>query len=219
MPSARGFIMRLAIGVASIAPAPAWAQASNAPAPQRRSSRLDPHEEFLLRLEPVDQTVEDTGVLSTSLRHQISGLRHPAGFTSVYRVPGRDDLLMRADGGLYAVFPQSIYLNQKAGLTAVMPPNTVFHMGRASLAGLAAPRIDDLESRVQAVEPNVDVAKEPEWIGTRLVGAGNREAAASTMAEHRNAAASEPTIASSAAYRRHRLRELLQLAAANDGGT
>lgn len=81
-------------------------------------------------LTPVEQRVSDTGPLSTSLRQLQPGLGVPYGFDQVYRVPGRDDLLMRFDGGVTAVFPESVYTsNGDGGVSTLVPPNTVFYIG------------------------------------------------------------------------------------------
>src|SRR5205814_2404538 len=76
---------------------------------------------FVRPLEPVDQAVEDINPLSMSLRHMQFDLRQPAGFEQVYAVPGHPDLLMRANGGLFAVFPQSVYAQGKSGLVPLVP--------------------------------------------------------------------------------------------------
>jgi hypothetical protein len=82
-------------------------------------------------LERVEQNVADVGPLSDTLRSmdfQVD-LRNPVGFNSVYRVPGRDDLLMRASGALHAIFPQSVYVDSREGLAAQVPAGTVFAIG------------------------------------------------------------------------------------------
>jgi hypothetical protein len=73
----------------------------------------------------VDQGREDVGALGTSLRMEGVDMRLPAGFQRVYRVPGRDDLLMRGNGALFAIFPESVYRATRNGRVAVAPPGTV----------------------------------------------------------------------------------------------
>jgi len=80
-------------------------------------------------LEPVEQTVEDVDPLARSIRRIERGLRQPTGFESVYRLPGDHDRFMRIDGGLYAVFPRSVYLNTRMGEVPLIPANTVFWIG------------------------------------------------------------------------------------------
>lgn len=81
-------------------------------------------------LEPIDQTIEDIASLAISLRTVEPGLQQPAGFSEVYRVPGRDDQFMRVQGALHAVFPKSVYAyDKKKGIYPVVPDGTVFHIG------------------------------------------------------------------------------------------
>ena len=80
-------------------------------------------------LETVDPGVGDVHSLAISLRAMPPNLSQPSGFDRVYRVPGSDDLLMRANGGLYAVFPRSTYVPSPVGLVPVIGDNTVFYIG------------------------------------------------------------------------------------------
>lgn len=77
----------------------------------------------------VDQGREDVGALGTSLRLQGVDMRLPTGFQRVYRVPGRDDLLMRGNGALFAIFPESVYRDTRNGRVALAPPGTVYSIG------------------------------------------------------------------------------------------
>lgn len=92
-------------------------------------------------LERVDQGIADRGSLSTSLRQIDSGLQQPNGFQQLYRVPGGSGDLMRVDGALYAVFPQSVYSSTEDGMVADIPPGTVFYIGGlpSDLTGASAP--------------------------------------------------------------------------------
>lgn len=76
-------------------------------------------------LEIVDAGREDIGPLSTSLKSEPIDARLPTGFHRVYRVPGSDSQLMRGNGALFAVFPESIYQDGRA----LLPPGTVYHIG------------------------------------------------------------------------------------------
>jgi hypothetical protein len=82
-------------------------------------------------LQRVDPTIADVSPLGESLRevNMLLDLRSPAGFQNVYRMPGHDDLLMRANGGVYAIFPQSVYYESKRGPAAAVPPGTVYSIG------------------------------------------------------------------------------------------
>ncbi|MHC4218813.1 MAG: hypothetical protein ACYSU7_10210 [Planctomycetota bacterium] len=107
---------RLAIILTWLAAAPATAQQTS------------------VDLDPVDQAIEDVSVLSTSLRKIEPGLGQPNDFARVFRVNGRQDLYMRQQGGLYAVFPESEYGPDKEGrLQSLIPDGTVFYIGRPAL--------------------------------------------------------------------------------------
>jgi hypothetical protein len=77
----------------------------------------------------VDQGFEDVGPVAASLRQERADLRVPSGFERVYEVPGVDGLLMRADGGLRAVFPRSTYRVTERGVRPIVPPGTVWTFG------------------------------------------------------------------------------------------
>lgn len=87
----------------------------------------------------VEQGIGDVGPGSTSLRNLQVDLRVPTGFESVYELqrtnpfapPGQQTttLYMRADGGVSAVFPRSIYAQGGGGLVPQIPPDTIFYIG------------------------------------------------------------------------------------------
>ncbi len=88
-----------------------------------------------INLQPLDQRVSDVGLLSNSLRIIQPGLEVPTSFDQVYRVPGSDNQLMRVQGALRAVYPQSqaSYTQSPWGVTPVIPAGTVFYIGQTSL--------------------------------------------------------------------------------------
>lgn len=81
------------------------------------------------KLETVDAGVADRNGLDTSMRMLPIDLRLPTGFSSVYRVPGRDDMLMRGNGALYAVFAQSTYRRSARGAIPIAPAGVVYSIG------------------------------------------------------------------------------------------
>ena len=81
------------------------------------------------KLETVDAGVADRNGLDTSTRMLPIDLRLPTGFSSVYRVPGRDDMLMRGNGALYAVFAQSTYRRSSRGAIPIVPAGVVYSIG------------------------------------------------------------------------------------------
>ena len=78
-------------------------------------------------LRPVDQAVADRGPLDGGLRSVEFGLQMPSGYRQVFMRPGGG--FMRADGGLVATFPQSIYVSTQQGILPDVPASTVFVIG------------------------------------------------------------------------------------------
>jgi len=79
---------------------------------------------------PLDEAIEDVHALSTSLRLVEQGLDRGNGFDRVYRVPGETGRLMRVQGGLFAVFPESVYKRDKKGkVFPQIPGGTIFYLG------------------------------------------------------------------------------------------
>ncbi|MEE9129399.1 MAG: hypothetical protein V3T84_05230 [Phycisphaerales bacterium] len=177
-------------------------------------------------LKPLDQTVEDTSPLSRSLRHVERGLREPSAFDQVYRVPDRDDLLMRIEGGIYALFPQSIYMQGKNGTLPVIPAGTVFHIGYPDLerfgqvdasTGQVERRVgDDPYGRLNLrVDPRR--GRQP---GVRRIVLGTSTVPFTGLGRQRPERVPQtarqtigPTIVTDAGYRADRIRDLMQSAA------
>ena len=156
---------------------------------------------------PLDQGVEDVGPLSISLRIVEPGLDPYSGFRRVFAVPGHPGLLMRVEGGLYAVFPRSSY----AGGSAQIPMGTVFHIGPpVMLDGRFTASEFDLingggsgnsprarrRNRPDEDRPVIGIGVHPPFTSIRSVGAANGSA-----------------IITSAAYRSGRLMALMREAA------
>lgn len=133
------------LSVAGLAVAMATVSAARPSAVHAQSPARDPN--------AVDQSprvvdqVGDRHSLSHSLRVMPVDLS-PHGFERVYAVPGRDDLLMRTNGALYAVFDQSTYARdpQKRGaMRAVIPAATVFYIGRPDFRTIRSTGMRDLD--------------------------------------------------------------------------
>jgi hypothetical protein len=158
-------------------------------------------------LDPVDQAIEDVSVLSTSLRRVEPGLQQPNDFSRVYRFPGSRDRFMRVQGGLYAVFPESVYGPTREGqLEALVPHDTMFHIGPPTLLSSepppAAPRPEALvRGRIDLkIGPQREPARPPGGFEARSTG---RASSRITL----------PAIVSDEAYRQRRVRSLLRRAA------
>ena len=161
------------------------------------------------QLQPIDEGIADIGPLGTSLRQLQSGLNQPTGFANVYAVPGHPNLLMRVDGGLYAVFDQSIY--SKSG--PVIPNNTVFHIGppmiNPALTRQSSPNPDLLDSRISAKPIGRGPTTGEIDYESPLVHRKSQPAEAQRMTWVQ-------TIVVEGNYRRSRLMELMHRAAAVD---
>lgn len=88
------------------------------------------------QLRPVEPGTDDASPLSANLRNMNLSLASPSGFDQVYHVPGRDDLYMRVQGGVYAVFPRGLYGQSRGSTVAMVPANTVFFVGMPDAAWL-----------------------------------------------------------------------------------
>ena len=176
-------------------------------------------------LVPIDQSVGDVNALSASLRERDRGLEQPVGFSQVYRVPGFADRYMRISGGIYAVFPQSVYIPTQAGLAPDIPPNTIFYIGSPPVADTTAPTRPPVDTtRVSADSRRAE--------SFRVVGQRAPDAVPWSMYDRerppddfeptrpiiRPLRSTEPevdatTVVNDEAYRRARVQELLRRAA------
>lgn len=153
----------------------------------------------------LDPAVEDLGPLSESLRLLDTGLGLPGSFENVQAVPGYDDMYMRVAGGLYAVFPRSLYVSTRFGDAPIIPNDTVFYIG-------PPPSLSD------AVPPR---PLPEELMKPRAIGAGSRMI--SENGEPSGPAPGDadfvPSIAETTGYRSARLLELMRRAGAASDAT
>lgn len=161
---------------------------------------------------PLDEAVEDRNVLARSLRLVDPGLALPDDFGQVYRVPGRQDLLMRIQGGLYAVFPYSVYKRDKKGRTfADVPSGTIFHIG-------GPPRPEPDPAADALFSDRLETRLPPQPAGRVRFGDAAAPATASGMApaaaQRRGEPVTLPAIVADPEYRARRMRELAAIAAA-----
>ncbi len=82
--------------------------------------------------QPIEQGVADVDPLRRSFRVINPDLRMDVGFEGLYRLDESDAAspFYRRAGGLYAVFPQSVYFETRQGVIVDIPPGTVFHFGK-----------------------------------------------------------------------------------------
>ena len=165
-------------------------------------------------LEPIDQTIEDISVLSMSLREIDPGLRQPNDFSGVFRVPGRQDLFMRQQGGLYAVFPASVYGVDKEGqLRVVVPNDTMFYIGRPRMLD-AEPTLDD-RSTDGLRRGRIDLRINPHRESTAQapMPPGRFETLAAGVSIKPGARITLPAIVADEKYRQRRVHGLMRRAA------
>ncbi len=159
--------------VMCIGDAPAWGQP---PFPSQRLPQTTSVPGVPPMLDRIDPLYGDASPLSHSLREMDmqADLRSPVGFQNIYRVPGRDDLLMRQSGGVYAIFPQSAYVPSRNGSIAVVPPGTIYSIGPPGMWSMPSqwvqpPALAHLDAanawRVPSVSAEVQLAR----AGTTLV--------------------------------------------------
>jgi hypothetical protein len=80
---------------------------------------------------PVDPKVADRGVLTMPGRQMPYELAMPQGFDRVYGVPGQAGMFYRANGGLFLVFDQGEYKQDKKGTEyAMVPAGAVYSIGK-----------------------------------------------------------------------------------------
>lgn len=162
--------------------------------------------------ERVDQRVSDIHSLSTSLRQLEPGLAQPSGFSDLYRMTDArgEEVYVRADGAVYAVFPRSVYASTPSGRAmAVVPPGTLFMIGEPPAAG-APPRVQALGRVTPSMPGPLDAGRIAGRLETRVDG--GREAPAPRPAIDTMRTVPR-TIANDPEYRRRRIAELLERAA------
>jgi hypothetical protein len=120
-------------------------------------------------LVPIEQGVSDINSVGTSLRVMPVDLGIGNGFSRLYGVAGRPDLLVRSQGGVYAVFEQSDYVRvQRKDISrvyAVWPAGTVFHIGQPDFGSMRTTGIRHGPTAVMLFAPGL----QPE---TRRVSTG-----------------------------------------------
>lgn len=168
---------------------------------------------FQLDLRPVDQRVAGVGLLSNDLRIIESGLDVPTSFEQVYQLPGSTDQLVRIQGGISAVYPksQAHFSQTPFGVVPDFAPGTVFHIGPPPVE--AGPQKISLQgefmrwnTRIENTRVTAQSILEPHP-ASEIAGDEEDafEAAPGRTVE-------PPAMQRDAAYRRQRIRELLEAA-------
>lgn len=150
-------------------------------------------------LRTVEEGIDDTSPLARSTRLPPRDLRKPIDFERVYELTSPDGKVsyVRIDGGLAAVFPQSVY-NSRGD--APYPPGLVFHIGTADLLASA---------RASEVRPS----EAPNRLDTRIDHAASSQRPANepqpTESPRPEAIPGPPEIITNEIYRRLRIAQLL----------
>jgi hypothetical protein len=92
-------------------------------------------------LVPVEAGTVDVSATQTTLRVMPVELNESTNFMRLYGVAGRPDLLVRSQGGMYAVFDQGQYVSWKGVGLPVWPSGTQFFIGRPDFTNVRAPGI------------------------------------------------------------------------------
>lgn len=157
--------------------------------PQRVSSTQPRPATRFDAYEVVDPTVADRNTLGTSFRMFAVDLS-PSGFRNVYKVPGHDDLLMRADGGLYAVFEQATYRRAQDKETKqyftkpTTPASTTYYIGRPNWARMRGTGVRDLSFRRETNQTPIAASKQLSDMSGVARLHGVRETAGATPIEN-----------------------------------
>jgi len=117
----------------------------------------------------VDPGVGDVGVVEGVSRADLfKDLRKERGFESVYRLESRPPMgipgtastvYMRVDGGVTAVFPESVYQRDAWGVYPAIPPGTTFYIGPLPESFGAAPA--SLPRSANYVDTRVNLQAQP----------------------------------------------------------
>jgi hypothetical protein len=92
-------------------------------------------------LVPVEAGTVDVSATQTTLRVMPVELNESTNFMRLYGVAGRPDLLVRSQGGMYAVFDQGQYVSWKGVGLPVWPSGTQFFIGRPDFTSVRVPGI------------------------------------------------------------------------------
>ena len=169
-----------------------------------------------LPLEAVEERVTDISGLDLSLRQVQTGLLQPNNFKELYRSPV-DDSFVRISGGLYAVFPRSVYAAKKdkqkrTVVYPVVPAGTIFYIGPPPGWTLST-ALDEAASRQEPdparIEGRLDLRITPGLMGAALtVGPQAHRYSGNTTQP-----ATVPRMVLDPEYRAQRVRSLMDDAA------
>jgi hypothetical protein len=173
-----------------------------------------------LPLEAVEQRVSDISGLDLSLRQVQTGLLQPNNFKELYRSPV-DDGFVRISGGLYAVFPRSVYAAKKdkqkrTVVYPVVPAGTVFYIGPPPGWTLST-ALDEAASRQESdparIEGRLDLRITPGLMGAALAAGPQVQQQEHRYSGNTTQPATGPRMVLDPEYRAQRVRSLMDDAA------
>ncbi|HYD02099.1 MAG TPA: hypothetical protein VEB22_12805 [Phycisphaerales bacterium] len=169
----------------------------------------------------VEQGRGDAGGLGTSLAKGPATTGTPGDFSGVYQIPEDADSpyagwYARVQGAVIAVFPRGEYIRTEGGMVAGIPANTRYFIGSVPLntpgtakrSPITVERIDNrVDARPGDQRPEEPYVPAPDGLPPVTVDTA-------TSAEGVRAAIEK--LCSDPVYRAHRVRELVERAAAGD---
>lgn len=118
-----------------------------------------------IKLTPSEAMIVDRGAMSDSLRVQAADLRVPSGFSTIYEVDQRPDVLVRGNGAIYAVFPTGDYAlavkNRRPYVQTLVSPGTMFYIGEPDWRRLTLPGIRGINPRLRLLNAEEYQARTP----------------------------------------------------------
>lgn len=167
------------LGAASLVCGMVLASSSSADAAQSASDRFEAPRDLR---RPIDQGLADRNPLGTSLRSLPQTIDAGRSFGRIYADPRRPGRYLRRQGGLSAVFPQSVYVGESADGIPIVPPGTVFELGwEGSAAATPSPRTDAPPKELvppgeNRLDPSTHLAPGRRWKQDRhRIPTGDRE--------------------------------------------
>jgi len=127
-----------------------------------------------IHLVPSEERISDRNAMSTSLRILPADLRMPSNFKTVYEVEQRPDVLVRANGAVYAVYPQGDYAlafdrRKKPVIQTLIPAGTTFYIGEPDWRRVWLPGIRGMMPKLRKYTAEEYAAREaPENAAQRV---------------------------------------------------
>ncbi len=212
----------MTVGLLIAAATPAWAQPKR---PGRAPTAYEQQQNVKIE-RAAAAGVEDVSPMAAGLEQVQLQSATPIGFEQVLVLQGVENRYARANGGLYALFPQSVYASPSGRGAPLVPPGTVFYLN---------PPREYAMNPLPTYEPSPNAIAPPR-IDTRIVedgaspspprrGTTSRRAATDVVRDRRAPAiitpftgpeTEPPAILSNETYRRSRIRELMSRAAESE---